>query len=65
MLIDCKNNTIHCDTNDICIAWVLIHWKINAIHRNINDICTAWVLIDCQKTTLLIVISIIYVLYGC
>ena len=44
MLIHCKNNAIHCDINDMCIAWVLIDCKNNAIHCNINDICIAWVL---------------------
>ena len=36
-----KNNAIHCNINDICNAWILIHCKNNAIHCNINDISMA------------------------
>ena len=51
VLVHCKNNAIHCNINDICIAWVLIHCKNNAIHYNINDICIAWVLIHDKNNT--------------
>ena len=44
VLNHCKNNVIHCKTNDICIAWMLSHCKNNAIHNKINDICIAWML---------------------
>ena len=42
-------------------ARVLIHCKNNAIHCNINDICIVWVHNTIAKTTLFLVISMIYV----
>ena len=41
MLNHCKNNTIPCKINDICIARMLNHCKNNVIHYKINDICIA------------------------
>ena len=61
MLIHYKNNNaIHCEIDDIRIAWMLSHCKNNTTHHKTQDICIyvymyiyiAWMLSHCKNNAI-------------